>query len=298
MDYILQSNPNIKEIHNNLLAKLINGHVGHKENSDSYVRWKMQFRNYCDLPTQLNGSVLENVFYLENKGLLDVGKYDVLQKIFVEDNEALTEIERVSNLIEYIDPSTIRSTDTNVYIVEIRIKVKNGCPTIEEILTGILSDFVFKLDYAYFSSKMDDFHRLSLSHATTICQRIMDGIDKSEKYKNFANILSETTSALKKYISFHNSDAEKSSKIIVRQFLNFLDRLKKKYCVKKWRVDWKEYTVIFVEFNNPFDFETCFESGSLKKEARTTFENIFSHFNDVRLHAPYVEIRKVELDNK
>lgn len=70
----------------------------------------MQFRNYCDLPTQLNGSVLENVFYLENKGLLDVGKYDVLQKIFVEDNEALTEIERVSNLIEYIDPSTIRST--------------------------------------------------------------------------------------------------------------------------------------------------------------------------------------------
>lgn len=108
--FSLQSNPNVKEIHNNLLAKLINGHVGHKENSDSYVRWKMQFRNYCDLPTQLNGSVLENVFYLENKGLLDVGKYDVLQKIFVEDNEALTEIERVSNLIEYIDPSTIRST--------------------------------------------------------------------------------------------------------------------------------------------------------------------------------------------
>lgn len=108
--FSLKSNPNIKEIHNNLLAKLINGHVGHKENSDSYVRWKMQFRNFCDLPTQQNGSVLENVFYLEDKGLLDIGKYDVLQKIFSEDIEALSEIERVSKMIENIDPSTLRST--------------------------------------------------------------------------------------------------------------------------------------------------------------------------------------------
>lgn len=185
--------------------------------------------------------------------------------------------------------------DANVYIVEIRIKVKNGCPTIEELLTGILSDFVWKLDYAYFSSKLDDFHTLSLLHATTICQRIMDGIERSEKYKNFANIISETKSALTKFISVHNKDAEKSSIIIVRQFLIFLDRMKKKYCVQKWRVDWKEYTVIFVEFKNVFDFKTCLESASLKKETRSTFENIFSHFNDVRLYAPYVELREVEL---
>lgn len=84
--------------------------MGHKENSDSYVRWKMQFRNICDSPTQLNGSVLENVFYLENKGLIDVGKYNVLQKLFSEDNGALSEIEKVSKLIENTDPSTIRST--------------------------------------------------------------------------------------------------------------------------------------------------------------------------------------------
>lgn len=298
MDNSLLSNPNIKEIHNNLLAKLINGHVGHKENSDSYVSWKMQFRIFCDLPTQQNCSVLENVFYLENKGLLDVGKYDVLQKIFSEDFEALSEIERVSKIIKNIDPSTIRSTDTNFYIVEIRIKVKNGCPSIEEILTGILSEFVWKLDYTYFSSKLDDFQKLSLSHATTICQRIMDGIERSEKYKNFANIISETKSALKKFISVHNKDAEKSSTVIVRQFLNFLDRMKKKYCIQKCRVDWKEYTVIFVELKNVFDFKTCLESASLKKEARSTFENIFSHFNDVRHYAPYVEIREVELHNK
>lgn len=188
--------------------------------------------------------------------------------------------------------------DTNVYIVEIRIKVKNGCPTIEELLTSILSEFVWKLDYAYFSSKLDDFQKLSLSHATTICQRIMDGIERSEKYKNFANIISKTKSDIKQFISYHNSDAEKSSIIIIRKFLNFLDHMKKKYFVQKWRVDWKEYTVIFVEFKNVFDFKTCLESASLKKEARGTFENIFSHFNDVRLHAPYVEIRKVELHNK
>lgn len=95
----------------------------------------------------------------------------------------------------------------------------------------------------------------------------------------------ETKSALTKFISVHNKDAEKSSIIIVRQFLNFLDRMKKKYCVQKWRVDWKEYTMIFVEFKHVFDFKTCLESASLKKETRSTFENIFSHFNDVRLYA-------------
>lgn len=295
METSLQFNPNIKEIHNNLLAKLINGYVGHNENSDTYVSWKLQFRNYCDLPTQQNGSVLDNVYYLEKVGLLSVGKYDVLKKIFSEDKEALSEIEKVSNVIEIVDPSTIGSTDSNVYMVEIRIKVKNGCPTLEELLAGILSDFICKLDYAYFSSILGDFHTLSLLHATTICRRIMDGIEQSEKYKNFATILSETKSALKKYISFHSSDAEKSSKIIVRQFLNLFDHLKKKYCVQKWRIDWKEYTVIFVEFKNAFDFKTCLESASLKKETRSTFENIFSHFNDVRLYAPYVEIREVEL---
>lgn len=115
--FSLKSNPNIKEIHNNLLVKLINGHVGHKENSDSYVSWKMQFRNYCDLPTQQIGSVLENVFYLENKGLLGVGNYDVLRKIFSDDNEALLEIEAVSKLIENIDHSTTRSTGMHIDLI-------------------------------------------------------------------------------------------------------------------------------------------------------------------------------------
>lgn len=190
------------------------------------------------------------------------------------------------------------SKDAETHIVEMRIKVKNGCPNIEELLTGILSDFVWKLDYAYFSSKLDNFQKMSLVHAKTICQRIMDGIERSDDNESFENIILETKSALKKFISVHNSDAQKSSIIIVRQFLNFLDRMKKKYCVQKWRVDWKGHTVIFVEFNNLFDFETCLESGSLKKEAKDTFESIFSHFNDVRLHAPYVEIRRMELDNK
>lgn len=154
------------------------------------------------------------------------------------------------------------SKDAETHIVEMQIKVKNGCPNFEELLTGILSDFVWKLDYAYFSSKLDNFQKMSLVHAKTICQRIMDGIERSDDNESFENIILETKSALKKFISVHNSDAQKSSIIIVRQFLNFLDRMKKKYCVQKWRVDWKGHTVIFVEFNNLFDFETCLESGS------------------------------------
>lgn len=84
--------------------------------------------------------------------------------------------------------------DAETHIVEIRIKVKNGCPNIEELLTGILGDFVWKLDYAYFTSKLDNFQKISLVHATTICQRIMDGIERSNDYDSFENIMLETKS--------------------------------------------------------------------------------------------------------
>lgn len=109
ISFSLLFNPNIKEIHNNLIAKLINCHVGHQENSESYVSWKMQFRNYCDNPIQQYGSVLKNFYYLENAGLVGVGRYDVLQKIFSENNEALSEIKMTSELIGHFEPSTIRS---------------------------------------------------------------------------------------------------------------------------------------------------------------------------------------------
>lgn len=47
--------------------------------------------------------MLENVFFLENKGLFGVGNYDIFWKIFFDDNEVLLEIERVLNLFENID---------------------------------------------------------------------------------------------------------------------------------------------------------------------------------------------------
>lgn len=103
----------------------------------------------------------------------------------------------------------------------------------------------------------------------------MDGIERSEKYKNFATIISETKSAIKKCISFHNSETEQFSIIILRQFLNFLNRMKKEYCVQKWQVNWKEYTVILVEFKNVFNLKTCLESASLKKKKQNVHLRIF-----------------------
>lgn len=298
MDTSLEANPSVKQLHNGLLAKLINEYVGHNKQSDSYVNWKMQFRNYCNHITQQNGSVLDNVYFLENAGLLDIGKYDVLQKMLSGDKEALSEIERVSKLIEVWDPSTITSADTNDYIVEIRIKVKGGCPAIEEILTKILSDFLRKLDYAYTSSKLDDFQTLSVEHPITICQRIVDGLERSKQYEKFAKMIRETRHEIKKFISFHNKDAERSSKIIIREFVGFFNRIKKKYCVQKWQIDWKEYTVIFVEFKNAFDYRLCLDSASLRKETINTFDTIFNHFNDVQHHSLLVVIREVYQNNK
>lgn len=100
-------------------------------------------------------------------------------------------------------------------MVEIWIKVKNGCLILEELFVGILSDFICKLDYVYFFSILGDFYIFFLLYVIIICWRIMDGIEKFEKYKNFVIILFEIKSVLKKYIFFYSSDVEKLFKIIV-----------------------------------------------------------------------------------
>lgn len=133
-----------------------------------------------------------------------------------------------------------------------------------------------KLDYAYFSRKLDDSIHCLYYLLQLFCQRIMDGIERSEKYNKFCNY------------NFGNKECHKKVYFFPQQW--------------NWTIFYNHSSTIS-EFLESYEKGilrslTCLESASLKKEARSTFENIFSHFYDVRLNAPYVEIREVELHNK
>lgn len=98
--------PEIKRIHNGLIKALINGHVGQNENSKTYVRWKMGFRNYYEEETtEIEGTVMGNFEYLENIGKLSPGEYKVLKEIFAEDRKAIGKIDKAFNEINNIRPT-------------------------------------------------------------------------------------------------------------------------------------------------------------------------------------------------
>lgn len=71
---------NIRVVHNRLLSVLINGYIGHDENSDSYTSWKCNIRTYCQRPNRT--LIIEDMNYLEQIGLLGPGEYNVLKHIF------------------------------------------------------------------------------------------------------------------------------------------------------------------------------------------------------------------------
>lgn len=96
------SKSNIKRIHNELILELVNGHVGHSENTRTYTNWKMRFKNYCDQTTEIDGNVRSNFQYLEDHYYLNPGNYKVLEQIFNGDKDALEKIQTAAYKIQII----------------------------------------------------------------------------------------------------------------------------------------------------------------------------------------------------
>lgn len=128
--------PEIKRIHNDLIKALINGHVGQDENSETYFRWKMGFRNYYkEETTEIEGPVMRNFDYLENIGKLSPGEYEVLKEIFAEDRKPIGKIDKAFNEIDNIRPTAKRSNSKKDGDNETQKHNKNVC---NEKQTGIM----------------------------------------------------------------------------------------------------------------------------------------------------------------
>lgn len=140
----------IEKIHNELIRKLITGHVGQNENMDTYVNWKMRFRDHCDdNPAVLNGSVMGNFTYLEDNEKIAPGHYDVLKKIFTDDRRALRKIEeavkKIKNIKYTAKSPNSRNKDEMASNVKILVEVKNDEGVFLRNLTSFLRKMVNNL---------------------------------------------------------------------------------------------------------------------------------------------------------
>lgn len=291
----------VEDIHYRLLSDLITGYFGNGGKTvDNNIRWKMHFRKYCRLPSQQDCDVLQNIIYLEQSGLIGIGKYSVLRHIFrYVDQRALLEIDEASKLINDIKEMSYNVTTGRVGIVKIKIKPQKNL--IEEKLTYIFHEFVTCFDEMVFLQRpWPDRYFNYCSHMSPIQIgiNISTGALPREMYPELSKLIQDTREKLRHFISPDNKDAVKSARIIVEKLLNFLNDIKTKYNAKRLEITWEEAMVISVEFDNEYDLRTFLRcSYFLRRDTRDTFALIFRHVNEIRLATPYVEIQHAVLDN-
>lgn len=108
---------------------LINGYfLENDRTSSNYVAWKIHFTKHTEEQINRHGSVLGDFNFLEEKGKLKVGKYDVLKEMFEHiDDRAVTKITEESRRIEEILSS--KNKEKNKYKEE---RQKNSSKTRQE----------------------------------------------------------------------------------------------------------------------------------------------------------------------
>lgn len=246
---------------------------------------------------------MENFDYLEQNGLLAVGKYDILENIFrFVDERALGCIKYASEKINAIK-STSSDARVNGYkfVAEIKIKIPRGCPAIEEQLTYILNDFVTSLEDVLLPRSILSPFYFTYQYLTCPIETglmIIKGTERPDRFPHIWRAIFDTLKSLTHFVSSLNKDASRSSKIIIQTLLKFLYNLKQRYNAKKWRFLWKETIVISIEFDNPFDLKAFLDcSYLLRGDTKDSFKIIFEHVNDIRLRVPFIEIRNASIQN-
>ena len=91
-----------EDLHREMLATLITGYFGKDIRTCKYYqKWKVHFRKFCPDPNRVFCSIYEDFQYLEEKGELDIEKYDALETIFSSvDKRAVQYIEDMSKQIK------------------------------------------------------------------------------------------------------------------------------------------------------------------------------------------------------
>lgn len=72
------------KLHKQLIAELMGGFLN---DPIAIINWKDQFRKHCSDTTIAGERIYDHFKYLEKEGLIKIGKYDVLRKIFTYIND-------------------------------------------------------------------------------------------------------------------------------------------------------------------------------------------------------------------
>lgn len=93
------------EIHNELLSDLITEYLDSakkEERERNFTKWKLAFRNINDSPYHRACPILWDLYYLEDKKHIGIGKYDKLRSLLTEIGPAGDRINKAEKRIKAV----------------------------------------------------------------------------------------------------------------------------------------------------------------------------------------------------
>lgn len=119
----------IKHIHIDLLSELIDGHIGHNMDKETFNRVKVISAMYCGPPIQKQCSVIESFRFLEDTDMISPGNYAVLKDIFTGNHMALKKIDEAACKIKNLSiwgslDSKKKRTEPKIPIDYVYLKAK------------------------------------------------------------------------------------------------------------------------------------------------------------------------------
>ncbi|XP_065922508.1 uncharacterized protein [Magallana gigas] len=256
----------IQKIHLDLIEALINGHVGHKENTKTFVRWKMRFRNYYKGEiVERDGDVLANFDYLADEDLLSPGNYDTLKKIFAGDRRAIQKIDEVLNKI-YILKSAAESSnskkDEKTSNIKVLVEVKNGDEVFLRSLTTFFRKMVNNLKSKYSTLPwIDEGIEIHLLADET-----------GKRYTEYMKSVQENMEKLLKDEMINNTKT--NSQKILGIFFALLKVIKSEIGLTDVEIGWDQSTIILIKTSGRYQGDVEDRYTQMAKKIRSCFKDM------------------------
>lgn len=256
----------IKEIHYDLILALINGHVGHRENAPTYVRWKMRFRNYFEGETvEIERGVMANFDYLADKKLLSPGDYKILKKIFAGDHGAIQKIDEALNMIDNLKSAAESSNnkkDEKTSNIKVLVEVKNGEEVFLRSLTTFFCIMVNNLKSEYSTLPwIDKGNEINLPAE-----------EIGNRYAKYMKIVQEKMENLLSNKRIKNTN--ENSKKILGIFFALLKALKSEIGLTDVEIGWDQSTIILLKTSGRYKGDVDDRYTQMTNKIRSCFRDM------------------------
>lgn len=260
---------------------------GSRKEGHNFIAWKTHFKRYCNMPAQEDKGLRSDFSYLERRGLLSVGRYSILNKIFQKfDPRAVSFINKVSEEMAALpSENRIEKKTTTLKIDAYILPVEKA---VEKALWEILHDTV-----TYIESTPDPIATTD----ETIELLNSNSTGGSKKKPKLKNLIDKSVKLIKELRDEKGSPNQVSYDVI-KAIFHLYQKMRKTNHLKGLKVGPKGNFTLLADFSTEVDLKSCLTEGTMKTLKNDVSDFFASSYNwlgiDMKYGKVIVEVKEVK----